>query len=162
MWTVLHSITHVSDSEGRRYDCISNRNFSSMRCKKGMLMVLSNGSVCDSMFFEGHHATCYVKVYLSHSYVTCRMRACDVRVFAMRTVRFACYSTQPSHRSGKILSYQGRRQERWFMILGNNSNSTILTLKFLISYLSCVSWIARKCALFSRETDLSPNSTGYW
>lgn len=65
-----------------------------------------------SVFLRRTHAAGYVKVYLSHSYVTCRMRACDVRVFAMRTLRFECYSTQPSHRSGKILAYQGRRQER--------------------------------------------------
>ena len=76
------------------------------------LLLVSNGSVCDSVFFEGHDATSYVKVYLSHSYVTCRMRTCDVRVFAMRTLRFECYSTQPSPRSEKILAYQGRRQER--------------------------------------------------
>lgn len=76
------------------------------------LLSVSNGSECDSVFFEGHDAISYVKVYLSHSYVTFRMRACDVHVNAMRTLRFACYSTQPSHRSGKILSYQGRRQER--------------------------------------------------
>ena len=76
------------------------------------LLSVSNGSVCDSVFFERHYATSYVKVYLSRSYVTCRMRACDVCVFAMRMLCFACYSTQPSHRSEHILAYQGRRQER--------------------------------------------------